>query len=148
MARDGSDKDQHRLGAESVSVVEDGETHVSDSRCCCAQRGQPSLVLASGLPDRGAYDDLIDLVLAQACSLERVDVSLGDRPGAVRDLLCKRAQGLSESFIGESCAPDLRRRTPLPFEDSRNQGTVQRSDVRQGSSGFQLSLACPSKHAP
>src|SRR5947207_14116336 len=107
-----------------MSVIQDGEAHPSGSPCCCAQRGECRLVLVSDLADRGTNVDFVDLVLAEACFPQGADVGIGDRLGAVRDLIDKCAHRLSEPIVSEGSAPDLSRRPTLPFEYSRNEGLV------------------------
>jgi len=124
MPRENTDEDEHRLRTDSMSVIQDGEAHASGSPCCCAQCRECILVLASGLADRGANDDFINLVLAEACFPQGADVGIGDRLSAVCDLIDKCAHRLSEPIVSEGSAPDLRRRPTLPFEYSRNEGIV------------------------
>ena len=102
-------------------MVEDGESHYLCSRGCCAERRERILVLPRGLADRGADDDLIDLVLTQACALKRADVHIGDHPGVVCHLLHELAERFGEAFVVEGRAANLRRRLAFPFEHSINQ---------------------------
>src|SRR5262245_13486250 len=88
------------------------------------------LVLPRGLADRGADDELEDLVFGQAGHSSGRDITVGDLIGVPCDLLDNPAHRLWKSCVVESGTSLGGRRIASPVQDSRYKGFSRLSDVR------------------
>jgi hypothetical protein len=91
-----------------------------------------SFVLASGLPDGGADDDLEDLIFSESRRLRRSNVLVSDPIGIRDDFGCQRAQRFGERAVIE-CRPTIGGgRFARAFQDSGGQRFACLSDIRNG----------------
>jgi hypothetical protein len=88
------------------------------------------VVLPSGLADRGADDDLEDLVFAQARSSSRGDVLIGDLVGPILHLADQRRQWLAERRVVERGTALSARGLAVSFEDPGDDRSICLADVR------------------
>jgi hypothetical protein len=99
--------------------------------------GKRRLVLSRCLADRGAHDQLEDLILAKACCSRRGDIVVGDFDGLSGDLFDEPTQRLWEPCICEGGSTLLARRLAVSFEDPRYDCFVRFFDIGHSALAFQ-----------